>query len=70
MIDWISVDERFPDEYKEVLIFRPEDEKMVAYYDSFNETFIARIVGFSHRLLRGSVTHWAEINEPENNKNA
>jgi hypothetical protein len=77
MIDWISVDERLPnqkqrEEEKQLLICIDCKEIYFGRYDLEGCWFVHHTDGFEQLLEPGidKVTHWAEINEPESKDEA
>ena len=64
MINWISVDERLPDNTRNVLLYTRLGYRLrnvtVGFYESIGNNFCDTQRGHIDK-----VTHWAEINEPE-----
>jgi hypothetical protein len=66
MINWISVEERLPDDNRDVLVCIKDNHGCLYQIGSLNsEKNMLLMMGF---YPLSNATHWAEINEPEGKK--
>lgn len=68
MIDWISVDERLPDDSEIKLVYCQKQRGYDFSYFWKQSNRWVYISAYGLASTMNGITHWAKINEPRNNK--